>query len=158
MGNAIAQRMTVQVEGDFVVFLIGLRIGTVWKIHRWLPVFLAMRRMARELAADPEIGLLGQVAGTRVTVQYWRSFDHLEAYARSKAHAHWPAWVDFNQTNDGSRADVGIWHETYKVRAGEYEAFYRGVPPFGLGRVGQLMPVTGRRESARGRIEGSSGV
>ena len=122
MAKVIAQRMTAQVEGDFVVFLIGFRINKPWKIHKWLPVFLAMPRMLRELAAHPESGFLGHVMSPRVIVQYWQSFDHLEAYARSKEQEHWPAWVAFNKRVGASREDVGIWHETYQVRAGEFTA------------------------------------
>ena len=84
MAKVIAQRMTAQVEGDFVVFLIGFRINKPWKIHKWLPVFLAMPRMLRELAAHPESGFLGHVMSPRVIVQYWQSFDHLEAYRTSR--------------------------------------------------------------------------
>ena len=156
MAKVIAQRMTARIDGDFVVFLIGLRVNKPWKIHKWLPVFLAMPRMLKELAANPESGFLGHVMSPRVIVQYWRSFDHLEAYARSKDQEHWPAWVAFNRRVGASREDVGIWHETYQVRAGEYEAVYSGMPPFGLGQVGELIAATGRQESARGRLEGES--
>ena len=151
-------RMTANIEGDFVVFLIGMRINKWWKIHKWLPVFLAMPRMLRELARDRSAGFLGAFNAPNVSVQYWRSFDHLEAYARSADREHWPAWVAFNKRVGNSRGDVGIWHETYKVRAGEYEAVYSGMPPFGLGKAATLVPATGRRETARGRIGAASGV
>ena len=49
MGKVIADRMTAQVEDDFVVFLIGMRINRFWKVHKWLPVAMAMPRMRREL-------------------------------------------------------------------------------------------------------------
>jgi hypothetical protein len=52
-----------------------------------------------------------------------------------------------------SRGDVGIWHETYRVEAGAYEAVYSGMPTRGLGRVGRLVPATGRRETARQRLQ-----
>ena len=156
MAKVIAQRMTARLEGDFVVFLIGIRVNKPWKIHKWLPVFLAMPRMVKELAANPESGFLGHLMSPRVMVQYWRSFDDLEAYARSKDQEHWPAWVAFNKRVGTSRGDVGIWHETYRVRAGEYEALYSGMPPIGLGKVGELVAATGRQESARGRLEGES--
>lgn len=148
--------MTARVDGDFVVFLIGMRVNKPWKIHKWLPVALAMPRMLKELAANPESGFLGHIMSRRVIVQYWRSFDHLEAYARSKDQEHWPAWVAFNKRVGASREDVGIWHETYQVRAGAYEAVYSGMPPIGLGQVGDLVPATGRQESARGRLEADS--
>jgi len=147
------QRLTAEVDGDFVVFLIGMRINKPWKVHKWLPVFLAMPRMLKELRGRPESGFLGYTMGFPVIVQYWRSFEHLEGYARGKDLAHWPAWVAFNKSVGGSRGDVGIWHETYRVLAGQYEAVYSGMPPFGLGKIGQLMPASGARESARGRIE-----
>jgi len=127
-------------------------INKLWKVHKWLPVFLAMPRMLKELEKRPESGFLGHILSPRVIVQYWRSFDHLEAYARSQDQLHWPAWVDFNKRMGRSRGDVGIWHETYQVRAGEYENVYSGMPPIGLGKVGTLAPASGRRESARDRL------
>ena len=153
MPQVFPARMTVEIEGDFVVFLIGMRINKLWKIHKWLPVFLGMPRMLNELQAHPESGFLGHIMGLRVIVQYWKSFEHLESYARSQDHQHWPAWVAFNKRVGKSRGDVGIWHETYQVRAGEYETVYSGMPPFGLGSVGKLVPATAGRESARGRFE-----
>lgn len=156
MGKVFDRRMEAQIDGDFVVFLIGMRINKPWKIHKWWPVFSGMPKMIRELAANPELGMLGYTMGFRVIVQYWRSFDHLEAYARSKEHEHLPAWKAFNEAVGRSRGDVGIWHETYKVRAGEYECVYSGMPAFGLGRVATLVPAGGGRETARGRLEGSS--
>ena len=148
-----ARRVTAKIEGDFVVFLIGMRINKPWKVHKWLPVFLAMPRMIRELEQRPESGFLGHIFTFGVIVQYWRSFDHLEAYARDPQQLHWPAWVDFNKRVGRSRGDVGIWHETYRVRAGEYECIYSGMPPFGLARAATTVDSEGALESARGRIE-----
>ena len=45
MAEIIAQRMAAEMEGDFVVFLIGMRINKLWKVHKWLPVFLAMPKI-----------------------------------------------------------------------------------------------------------------
>jgi hypothetical protein len=144
--------MTAEIEGEFVVFLIGMRINKPWKIHKWLPVLLAMPRMLSELERHPESGFLGHIAGFKVIVQYWRSFDHLETYARSRDREHWPAWMDFNKRLGRCRGDVGIWHETYQIRSGEYETVYSGMPPFGLGKVAKLVPASGGRDSARGRF------
>ena len=148
------RRMTAELEGDFVVFLIGMRINKPWKVHKWWPVFMAMRPMIKELEGRPESGFLGHIFGFKAIVQYWRSFEHLEAYARSHDQKHWPAWLDFNKRVGGSRGDVGIWHETYQVRAGEYETVYSGMPPYGLGTAGKLVPISAKRESARERISG----
>jgi hypothetical protein len=145
--------MAAQIEGDFVVFLIGARINKPWLVHKWLPVANAMRRMLAELDAAPkeQTGLLGHESFGSLIVQYWRSFEHLERYARAQDLEHFPAWVEFNKKNAKSRGDVGIWHETYLVRAGEYEALYSGMPPTGLGRVSSLVPARGRMNTARGR-------
>lgn len=119
MPKVIAKRVTADIEGDFVIFLIGIRINKPWKVHKWLPVFRAMPKMIHELEQRPESGFLRHIMNFGVIVQYWRSFEHLEAYARDPDRRHWPAWVDFNKRVGGSRGDVGIWHETYRVRAGE---------------------------------------
>ena len=155
MTKVIDKRVTAAIEGDFVVFLIGMRINKLWKLWKWLPVFGAMPRMLKELEANPESGFLG--AGSYfgsprrpMIVQYWRSFEHLEAYARSKDAEHWPAWVAFNK-RVGSSGDVGIWHETYLVPAGSYDSVYNNMPPIGLGAVTKLVPAAGRRATAASR-------
>jgi hypothetical protein len=155
VAEVIDKRVTAQIEGDFVVFLIGMRINKFWKVWKWLPTFLAMPRMLRELERRPESGFLGAgaYAGSPrrpMLVQYWRSFEQLENYARSRDAAHWPAWVDFNK-RVGSSGDVGIWHETYLVPAGGYECVYNNMPPIGLGAVATLVPAAGRKASAASR-------
>ncbi|WP_247235415.1 DUF4188 domain-containing protein [Telluribacter sp. SYSU D00476] len=154
MSKTINQRMTVQIEGSFVVFLIGMRINRFWKFHKWVPVAMAMPKMLKELSQKPESGFLGfQMYGgvPPVIVQYWRSFEQLEAYAKDRTGQHYPAWKAFNQ-NVRSNGDVGIWHETFKVEAGEYECIYNNMPVYGLGKVGNLVPVSGRSETAAGRV------
>lgn len=153
MASVIPKRVTARIDGDFVVFLIGMRINRPWKVHKWWPVFSAMPRMLRELEAHPESGFLGHIASLGVIVQYWRSFEHLEAYARAADQLHWPAWTAFNRRVGGSRGDVGIWHETYKVRAGEYECVYSGMPSYGLARASHSADALGALDSARGRME-----
>ncbi|MBL7841811.1 MAG: DUF4188 domain-containing protein [Cyclobacteriaceae bacterium] len=154
MAKTINERMTVEVTGDFVVFLIGMRINRIWKIHKWLPVASAMPKMLNELSLNPESGFLGfQIVGTfqPVIVQYWKSFEHLEKYAKDRNSQHYPAWKDFNKRIK-SNGDVGIWHETYKVRAGEYECVYNNMPKYGLGKIGKLVPALGNKSSAAERI------
>lgn len=154
MAKTINQRMTVNIEGDFVVFLIGMRINYFWKLHKWLPVAKAMPNMLKELSQKPESGFLGfQMYGgiPPVIVQYWRSFEQLEAYAKDREGLHYPAWKAFNMKVK-SNGDVGIWHETYKVKAGEYECIYNNMPKYGLGKVGELVPAVGNREYSAQRI------
>ena len=154
MAPVIDRRMSAQIEGDFVVFLIGMRINRPWLVHKWLPVALAMPRMLKELEARPEAGLLGYEASLGFIVQYWRSYEQLEHYARNPDQAHFPAWAAFNRANARARGDVGIWHETYLVRAGQYESVYSGMPPYGLGKAAQLVPATGKLKTSRERLRG----
>jgi hypothetical protein len=154
MASIIAQRMTAQIDGEVVVFLIGMRINRAWKIHQWLPVARAMPRMLRELQADPGSGLLGfetWFGNPTLSMQYWRSFEHLERYARDAARLHRPAWAAFNRAV-ASNGDVGIWHETYRVRPGDFECIYNNMPPFGLARATRQIPAGGGRETAAGRM------
>jgi len=39
MTKVVPKRVAAQIEGDFVVFLIGMRINKPWKVHKWLPRF-----------------------------------------------------------------------------------------------------------------------
>jgi hypothetical protein len=148
--------MTAEVDGDFVVFLIGMRMNKLWKVWKWGPVFVSMQPLLDELANNPELGLLHSRThlGIRQTllVQYWRSIDQLQTYASSQTNAHLPAWEKFNRTVRDNDA-VGIWHETYLVRAGEYETVYVNMPSFGLGCAGQILSAAGRRRTARGRLK-----
>ncbi len=152
MSTVFPGRMMATIEGDFVVFLIGMRVNYWWKVHKWWPVAMAMPRMLAELAAHPECGCLAVGGRTGFSVQYWRSFDHLEAYARSAEHAHWPAWTAFNRQVRATSGDVGIWHETFLVRAGEYETLYGSTPRMGLALAGSHVAVGADQGAARERL------
>ncbi|MBA5689229.1 DUF4188 domain-containing protein [Rugamonas apoptosis] len=148
------ERLTATIDGDFVVFLIGMRLNQPWKVHKWWPVAAAMPGMISELRRQPELGLLHAemwFSRTLIMVQYWRSMDQLMAYATSKEAAHLPAWKAFNQSV-GTDGTVGIWHETFAVAAGAYESVYVNMPAFGLGRAGSLEAATGRKQSAANRL------
>ncbi|MCF6329561.1 MAG: DUF4188 domain-containing protein, partial [Henriciella sp.] len=57
----------------------------------------------------------------------------------------------------GTRGDVGIWHETYLIRAGQHESVFVNMPPYGLGIAGTLVPAKGQQRSARGRLKRADG-
>lgn len=148
-------RFAAEIDGDFVVFLIGMRINQLMLVRKWFPVAQAMPRMLRELALHPELGLLGAhsfLGGrTVMVVQYWRSFEQLHAYAHARDAQHLPAWAAFNRAVGGN-GSVGIFHETYLVKAGQYESVYANMPTFGLGGAGVLSPAVGRMNSAATRL------
>ena len=147
------QRMMAEIEGDFAVFLIGMKLRKPWRLHRWVPLALAMGRMLRELRESSDSGFLGATLGLPVTVVYWRSYDQLEAWARSPGGSHWKAMAAFNRSLVETGGDVGFWHETFLIRHGQYEAVYSGMPPFGLGAASRLVPVAPGCASARARLK-----
>lgn len=153
------ERMTATTDSGFVVFLIGMRINNWFAIHRWLPVFLAMPKMLTELHINRQLGFRSYemwFARTVILIQYWESAEKLMVYAKAKDSAHLPAWREFNRVAQKSAA-VGIWHETYVVAPGGTENVYMNMPKFGFGKVGDLQPATGKRQSAEGRLGRSSG-
>jgi len=152
--------MTAEVDGEFVVFRIGMRVNTLWRVHEWLPVFVAMPKMLAELEADPDSGLLGydRKLGIRnhEFVQYWRSFRDLREYALDSSARHAPA-IEWSNEQMHESHSVGIWHETYLVQEGGYETVYNNMPPTGLGKAGDLRPATERRRTAAGRLGRTDG-
>ncbi len=132
-----------------------MRINKLFAVNKWVPTIRAMGPMLRELYKHPEKGFLGGEfflywRGPAL-VQYWRSFEDLERFDRNPDDPHLPACRRFNQTI-GSDGSVGIWHETYMVQPGNYEAIYSNMPPFGLARATERVPAIGGRETARRRL------
>ncbi len=144
------QRTTADDSDDVVVFLIGMRIGSWWRVDSWLPVALAMPRMLAELTRA-QIGLLDArtyVSGRVVlVVQYWASLEQLHAYARAADREHLPAWRAFSQRARRSPS-VGIFHETYLAPPASRESVYVHMPVHGLARAVGSAPVSGRRRRA----------
>jgi len=154
MAQVIPGRMTHNYDGELVVFLIGMRINQPWRPDLWWPVFQAMPGMLTELEKDKESGLLG----SRLTfsprapwlVQYWSSRDKLYEYASNLDATHRPAWTRFNKMARKAPGAVGIWHETFQVSSAE--SVYVHLPPIGLARATDLVPVARKGDSARERV------
>ncbi|WP_411502067.1 DUF4188 domain-containing protein [Brevibacillus centrosporus] len=158
MAKVVPGRFTARIEGPFVVFIIGMRVNRLWAFHKWVPVATAMGGMLKELYEHPELGFLGNSSHMNMRevtqIQYWRSYEHLEKYARG-SHNHLTAWKKFNQSI-GSDGTVGIFHETYFVEAGKYECLYGNMPVWGLAKAGEHLPAVGMRETARRRLGGQN--
>jgi len=154
-GEIIRQRVAAAVDNDeFVVFLIGMRINKPLRVGQWFPVVRAMTAMLRELSTTPALGLRhveSWFGRTTIMVQYWESFEALERYATGKDFEHLPAWAAFNKAV-GSNGNVGIWHETYRVRPGDFECVYNNMPRFGLARAWSAVPAQGPLARAASRI------
>jgi hypothetical protein len=146
-------RFTADVGGDeVVVFIIGMRVNKPWKVRRWLPIVLAMPKMLRYLAQHPEKGLLGYRQGATFIVQYWRSFEDLDRFARNQDDPHLEPWRRFVR-HVGSSGDVGIWHETFRTKVTDIETIYTNMPTAGLAKFcGGAVPVAAKGHSAAKRL------
>ncbi|PSB55369.1 DUF4188 domain-containing protein [Chamaesiphon polymorphus] len=161
MSKVVPGRFSAQIDESFVVFLIGMRVNNIWAVNKWLPTAQAMGPMLNVLHQYSEKGFLGQESFfrlfpiTTVMITYWKSFEHLEYFARNADDPHLKPWREFNRSigNDGS---VGIWHETYLIPAGQSESIYANMPVFGLAAATTHIPAVGKKETARRRLGGNN--
>ena len=82
-------------------------------------------------------------------LQYWQSFETLEAWSHSAPHAEW--WrmaVDRMRT----KGDLGIYHETYLVPGAQVESISMNCVPAGLGAFGPTFDAVGPRTTSRDRL------
>lgn len=148
MATAIdLRRVTAAHEGDVVVFIIGMRVNRIWAIRRWWPVFYAMLPMLRHLYNHPESGFLGHQGPYLwwrqvMLIQYWRSVDDLERFARHDPDLHPEAWKRFYR-DSYEGGSVGVWHETYAVPSGNLEAIYTNMPHHGWAAWPVWCPLAG---------------
>ena len=149
-------RYTARYDQPLAIFMIGMRVNRLWQFNKWLPVARAMNPMIQTLIEHPEKGFLGAQTffywrGVAL-VQYWRSFEDLEKFARSPQEPHLSAWQRFNKAV-GNNGSVGIWHETYEVPAGGFECIYNNMPIFGLAKATNRVPAVGGMATARRRMQ-----
>ena len=88
-------RWTAEIDGDFVVFIIGARINSKLQTVRALSDLggrRGMNYMLKYLTERPEKGLLGYQNAGFTVIQYWRSFEHLEAFAKNTDDPHLETW------------------------------------------------------------------
>ncbi|GAA1995565.1 DUF4188 domain-containing protein [Microbacterium pumilum] len=161
MSKVNVGRRTHRYEGELVVFHIGMQINRIWRPDLWLPVFMAMPRMLRELSVDPDSGLLGYSLlfgrGGPYVVQYWSSAAKLYAYAAEPSQEHRPAWTTFNRMARKAPGAVGIWHETFIVERAE--SIYGSTVPMGLAGATEVVPIESRHDRAQTRMaDGRTGV
>jgi Domain of unknown function (DUF4188) len=150
----IRARFSVANTDEVTLFVLGVRVNKFRLPHRWLPVVRALKPMLRELTDDPSLGMLGYRQYRRglreiVVVQYWKDTKHLLEYSQGATHR--TAWTEFYRWASAG-SSVGVWHETFVVPAGRYEAIYGFVPEFGLAEFSDLRPILRRNASAAARL------
>lgn len=82
-------------------------------------------------------------------LQYWRSFEAMEAWSHRPPHADW--WRDA-VSRMRSRGDFGVSHETYLVPRDKVEAIAMNCAPAGLFAFGLTGEAVGHDTNARGRL------
>ena len=146
-------RYVTDAKTDFVLFIIGMRVNSFLSFRKWVPVARAMGPMMKELHSNPSLGFIHTeilLSWRGVTlIQYWRSFEALEAYAHGRTHMR--AWKRFNNKAKNNTA-VGIFHETYRIEKGSTEGIYMNMPKHGLAHVTTHEPITKDMNSARLRL------
>eukprot|EP00899_Mesostigma_viride_P021254 jgi/Mesvir1/2912/Mv13982-RA.1 len=146
---------------SFCVLLIGFRYPSLWTAIRNFRTLSMLRGGLRaledEALADPSSGLEHvERYGTPfrgLSIQYWRSHDHLDRWSRTNK-GHQSRRVVFHKHME-HHGMYGMWHETYVVGSGTYEAVYVDMPPTGLGKVGHAQPVERGLRTGKERMAAS---
>lgn len=144
MSQVIRGRMAAEIEGDFVIYINGFRLNKLRAFPRWFRAGRKIGVMFDELADDPDSGFLGYqpaLQGLRGggSIQYWRSLEDLQRFAHDPNDMHVPAWKWVNENI--RNGEVGFWAEIYLIKDGNYETFYRDMPPKGLGSLTKLVQM-----------------
>jgi hypothetical protein len=151
--------MTVKLDQPVVLFLVGGMVNDLRAVRKGLFVARALRGMTAWLKQHPETGFItGEVHLVRpagmTLISYWRAFEDVEWFARSKDCPHLEAWSRFAR-EIGTDGSVGIWHETYEITPStRYEAIYTSMgASFGLMAAAQAMAADDHSHSARERFD-----
>lgn len=150
--NGKVNRQTVDLTAypDLVVVYLGMRVNALTGIRTLIgfgpkiaksveenPAGLLLHESLVYSIFPPHIGMR----------QYWRDFESLETWTRSKPHVEW--WKNFLRDSGGT----AFWHEAYFMRGG-MEGFYADLPvPFGFKQFAPVVEARGRMFSARRRLD-----
>lgn len=149
-------RHTATHDEPIVVFLIGMRLNRLWAIHKWWKPFwntMANLRAVQE-RKSPKGYLSGEILiywRGLAMIQYWDTFENLEAFSHDPENVHLSAWRHLAKQSKNDHT-FGYWHETYQITPGNSECIYGNMPKFGLGKAGNHASITEKTESAGARI------
>lgn len=154
-------RYTAELGPDqsYVVFLIGMRVNSFWRLNKWVPIAKTMPKMLKALSSDPSLGMLHCESFFRLCplttclVSYWKDFESLERFSKlaGSPDSHLAVWGRFMK-QVGSDGTVGIWHETYQIHPKNSESVYANMPEFGMAKAFSHVKVNPNTQSARQRI------
>ena len=157
MSQVFQGRYTAKAPGDATaVFLIGMRFNSLRGLGKTRSVVTAMPRILSFLGKHPEFGMLGfhQWFGRNtILVSYWRSAEDVQRFASDGSAPHAAAWRAFVK-DIGDSPHVGIWHELYTIRPGDFEGVYDNMPAFGMARAGEQIKIGEGLRTSKQRMAG----
>jgi hypothetical protein len=105
--------------------------------------------MGPALEKAKEVGFLHQEylmsEGSGVLLQYWRSYEDLDQWARQLPHMAWWRWLLEN-----AGTDLSFYHEIYQVKTAE-AIFERGCRPVGAAKIATTSTVVPGEGQSRQR-------
>jgi hypothetical protein len=105
--------------------------------------------MGSSLEEAKEVGFLHQERlmgeGSGVLLQYWRSYDDLDRWARTMPHMAWWRWLLENAGDD-----ISFYHEIYQVKTAE-AIYERGCRSVGAARIAGTSAVASGEGQSRQR-------
>ena len=134
-----------------------IRLGLmVLKPSGW-PFLFKMGRAIKASTNQPEAVSGGLLHSERmfvslrhvVILQYWASFDQMEAWSHAEPHAEW--WRGAN-ARMRTKGDFAIYHESYVVPRAGIESIYLNSPKVGLAVFGITSAAEGKMTTSRDRL------
>ena len=145
MPPVITERMAAEIDGEYVIYINGMRLNKLRALPKYLRAGFKAAKIFKRLEADPDSGFLGYLPAFMslrggAAIQYWRSLEDIKRFAQDPDDLHVPDWQWYNEAV-GDNGELGFWAELYVVKDGSFETFYRNMPPIGLGEHGSLVPM-----------------
>ncbi|WP_406697703.1 phenylacetaldoxime dehydratase family protein [Singulisphaera sp. Ch08] len=134
-----------------------VRLGIQVRSVRALFYVIRLARAIDRAAAEAIAGGAGLLHSERYSIdrkhfgvlQYWRSFEDLEAWSHRPPHSEW--WRHALERMR-TKGDLGIYHETFLVPRDRIESIYLDCAPVGLAVFGTTGEPVGSMTASRGRL------
>ena len=160
MAKVFTGRYSADVEGDFVVFLIGMRINKPWDVRGWWHTFVVDApddQGARgEPRARPDLGAPGWFGGPAV-VQYWRSLRAARPLRAQRGPAATSPRGRSGTRPRGRPARSASGTRPTRCARASTRSIYGNMPRHGLATATAHVPVTAKGRSAARRIGATTG-
>jgi hypothetical protein len=134
-----------------------IRLGFIVRKISGLPYASKLRKAIERSSIEAKASGSGLLDSERFLIkwnhfgflQYWRSFEALEAWSHQPPHSTW--WREALERMR-TRGDFGIYHESYLIPRANVEAIYLDCPPVGISRFGEIGEAVGTSTTSRDRL------